>query len=69
MKQNTNRQSNTLHISVSCLCKDLILSGLDIVDDGSLEEGKFEVIALSIDDGIERSCQFVELDSIVSNIN
>lgn len=55
MEQDTDRESNTLHISVCSLSKDLVLSGLDIVNDGGLEEGKFEIVAFPVDDGIEGS--------------
>ena len=49
VKEDTDRQLDALHIAVGSLGKDLVLSGLNIVDDGCLKERELEIIAFSED--------------------
>jgi hypothetical protein len=41
MEQNTDRELNTLHITISSLSEDLIFSRLNVVDNRGFEEGNF----------------------------
>jgi hypothetical protein len=58
-----------LHVSVGSLCKNLVFSGLHIVDDGCFNEGDLEVETFAVDDWGEGAREFVELDCVVADIN
>ena len=68
MKEDSNWQSNHLHVSIGSFGLNLILSRLDIVNDGLFNNGKFEVVALSIPLRWQPK-EFIEFDGIVTNIN
>lgn len=69
MEENSDGKFDALHISIGGFCKDLIVSCLNVIDDGGFEEGYLEIVAFSIDAGAESACKFIELDCIVSNID
>lgn len=69
MEKNAHRELDTLHVPVSRLCKNLILSGLNIVDDGLLDDGDLEIETLSIKGGGEGTGKLVELDGVVTDVN
>ena len=68
MEQDSDGESNHLHVSVRGFSFYLILSSLDIVDDGIFDEGELEIEALPVSLGGE-SEKLVEFDGIVSDIN
>lgn len=69
MEKNAYRELDTLHVSVSRLCENFILSGLNIVDDGLLDDGDLEIETLSIEGGREGTGKLVELDGVVADVN
>lgn len=52
MEEDSNWKFNALHISISSFCEYFILSCLNIIDDGGLEERNLQVEAFSVDGGI-----------------
>lgn len=69
MEEDSNWQFDALHISISSFCEYFVLSCLNIVDDGCLEEGNFQIEALPIDDGVEGSSELIELNGVMPYIN
>ena len=42
------REFDNLHVSICRFCPDLVLSGLNVIDDLILDDGELKVIPLSI---------------------
>jgi hypothetical protein len=69
MEEHSNGKFDVLHISIGSLGEDLVLSSLDVVDDGLLNEGDLEVEALAVDLWGEAAGEFIELDGIVTHVD
>jgi hypothetical protein len=69
MEEHSDWKFNALHISVSSLCEDFILSGLHVVDNWLFYERDFEVEAFPIDLWWEWAGEFVKLDGVMPNID
>ena len=69
MEEDPHRELDALHVPIGSLREDLVLPGLRVVDDGVLKEGQFEVVALPVDHGTQRSGNFVELYGVVADID
>ena len=69
MEEHSNWKFDALHVSVGCLCEDLVLSGLHVVDDGLFYEWDFEVEALPVYLRGEWAGDFVKLDGVVADID
>lgn len=68
VEKHPQRDPDVLHVSIGSLAPDFLLTRLDIVDDGLLQDGDLEVVALTVDlRGQPR--QFIELDGIVPDVN
>ncbi len=48
MEEHADRNSDGLHIAIGSFAFYLSLSGLNIVDDGVLDDGEFEIVPFSI---------------------
>ena len=51
MEKDSNSKFDILHIPIGSLCKDFVLSSLDVVDDRLLNEGYLEVEPFSVNLG------------------
>jgi hypothetical protein len=68
VEENSDGELDTLHVPVGSLSEDLVFAGLDVVDDGGLDEGDFEVVTLAVDLRTQ-SEEFIELDGVVTDID
>ena len=69
MEKDSNSKFDILHIPIGSLCKDFVLSSLDIVDDRLLNEGYLEVEPFSVNLGRKTAWQLIELDRIMAHFN
>lgn len=69
VEEDSHGQLDALHVPIGSFCKDLVLPGLDVVDDWFFEEGELEVEPLAVDAGAERARDLIELDGVVADIN
>lgn len=69
MEKDPNCKLNALHISVSSLCEDFILSSLNVEDDLLLDDGNLEIESFLVSDRAESSPNLIEFDGIVADIN
>ena len=68
VEENSDGKLDALHVPVGSLGEDLVFTGLHVVDDGSLDEGDFEVITLAVDLWTQTE-EFIELDGVVTDID